>query len=69
MSRGRQSSLCPPRIEFASVEKNQAWYDSVEYTELRKIRQRSAKTDVYLIERVLQKGWNEHGPIFIRDHV
>jgi uncharacterized protein (DUF1330 family) len=39
-------------IEFASVEKAQAWYNSVEYTELRKIRQRSAKTDVYLIEGV-----------------
>ncbi|KTC53379.1 hypothetical protein AO258_26495 [Pseudomonas syringae ICMP 19498] len=35
-------------IEFASVEKAQAWYNSAEYTELRKIRQRSAKTDVYL---------------------
>ncbi|WP_227449416.1 DUF1330 domain-containing protein [Pseudomonas syringae] len=39
-------------IEFASVEKAQAWYNSAEYTELRKIRQRSAKTDVYLIEGV-----------------
>ncbi|MDH1256237.1 MULTISPECIES: DUF1330 domain-containing protein [Pseudomonas] len=39
-------------IEFASIEKAQAWYDSKEYTELRKIRQRSAKTDVYLIEGV-----------------
>lgn len=39
-------------IEFASIEKAQAWYNSVEYTELRKIRQRSAKTDVYLIEGV-----------------
>ena len=39
-------------IEFASVEKAQAWHNSVEYTELRKIRQRSAKTDVYLIEGV-----------------
>ncbi|MCD5996327.1 DUF1330 domain-containing protein [Pseudomonas sp. CDFA 602] len=39
-------------IEFASVEKAQAWYNSAEYTELRKIRQRTAKTDVYLIEGV-----------------
>ena len=39
-------------IGFASVEKAQAWYNSVEYTELRKIRQRSAKTDVYMIEGV-----------------
>jgi len=39
-------------IEFASVEKAQAWYYSAEYTELRKIRQRSAKTDVYMIEGV-----------------
>lgn len=39
-------------IEFASVEKAQAWYNSAQYTELRKIRQRSAKTDVYLIEGV-----------------
>ena len=39
-------------IEFASVENAQAWYNSVEYTELRKIRQRSAKTNVYLIEGV-----------------
>lgn len=39
-------------IEFASVEKAQAWYNSAEYTELRKVRQRSAKTDVYLIEGV-----------------
>ena len=37
-------------IEFASMEKAQAWYNSAEYTELRKIRQRTAKTDVYLIE-------------------
>ncbi|WP_447797537.1 DUF1330 domain-containing protein [Pseudomonas moraviensis] len=39
-------------IEFASVEKAQAWYNSAQYTELRKVRQRSAKTDVYLIEGV-----------------
>jgi uncharacterized protein (DUF1330 family) len=39
-------------IEFASVEKAQAWYNSADYTELRKVRQRSAKTDVYLIEGV-----------------
>jgi len=39
-------------IEFASLEKAQAWYNSAEYTELRKIRQRTAKTDVYLIEGV-----------------
>jgi uncharacterized protein (DUF1330 family) len=39
-------------IEFASVEKAQAWYNSAEYIELRKIRQRSAKTDVYLIEGI-----------------
>lgn len=37
-------------IEFPSVENAQAWYHSTEYTELRKIRQRSARTDVYLIE-------------------
>ncbi|KPX12849.1 DUF1330 domain-containing protein [Pseudomonas syringae] len=42
-------------IEFDSVEKAQAWYNSPEYTELRKIRQRSAKTDVYLIEGVADK--------------
>ncbi|SQF98897.1 Uncharacterized conserved protein [Paucimonas lemoignei] len=39
-------------IEFASMEKAQAWYNSADYTELRKIRQRTAKTDVYLIEGV-----------------
>ena len=39
-------------IEFSSMEKAQAWYNSAEYTELRKIRQRTAKTDVYLIEGV-----------------
>ncbi|MGF6170550.1 DUF1330 domain-containing protein [Pseudomonas moraviensis] len=39
-------------IEFASVEKAQAWYNSAQYTELRKVRQRSARTDVYLIEGV-----------------
>jgi uncharacterized protein (DUF1330 family) len=39
-------------IEFESIEKAQAWYNSAEYTELRKIRQRSANTDVYLIEGV-----------------
>jgi len=39
-------------IEFASLGKAQAWYNSVEYTQLRKIRQRSARTDVYLIEGV-----------------
>lgn len=37
-------------IEFASLEKARAWYNSAPYTELRKIRQRSAETDVYLIE-------------------
>ncbi|WP_447763566.1 DUF1330 domain-containing protein [Pseudomonas reinekei] len=42
-------------IEFDSVEKAQAWYNSPEYTELRKIRQRSAKADVYLIEGVVEK--------------
>jgi uncharacterized protein (DUF1330 family) len=42
-------------IEFDSVVKAQAWYNSPEYTELRKIRQRSAKTDVYLIEGVVEK--------------
>lgn len=39
-------------IEFESIEKAQAWYNSAEYTELRKVRQRSANTDVYLIEGV-----------------
>ena len=39
-------------IEFTSMEKAQAWYNSADYTELRKIRQRTAKTDVYLIEGV-----------------
>lgn len=42
-------------IEFASVEKARAWYNSPEYTELRKVRQKSAKTDVYLIEGVVTK--------------
>ncbi|WP_160106564.1 DUF1330 domain-containing protein [Pseudomonas izuensis] len=42
-------------IEFDSVEKAQAWYNSPEYTELRKIRQRSAKADVYLIEGVVER--------------
>lgn len=40
-------------IEFPSVNNAQAWYNSAEYTALRKIRQRSAKTDVYLIEGAL----------------
>ncbi len=42
-------------IEFESIEKAQAWYNSPEYTALRKIRQRSAKTDVYLVEGVVAK--------------
>lgn len=37
-------------IRFDSMAKAKAWYNSAEYVELRKIRQRSAKTDVYLIE-------------------
>ncbi len=49
--------LAPQRrcvvIEFPSVNNAQAWYNSPEYTALRKIRQRSAKTDVYLIEGAL----------------
>jgi uncharacterized protein (DUF1330 family) len=39
-------------IEFESVEKAMAWYNSPAYTELRKIRQRSAHTDVYVVEGV-----------------
>lgn len=42
-------------IEFESIEKAKAWYNSEEYTELRKIRQRSARTDVYLIEGMAPK--------------
>lgn len=39
-------------IEFESVERAQAWYNSAEYTALRKIRQQSAKADIYVIEGV-----------------
>jgi uncharacterized protein (DUF1330 family) len=39
-------------IEFESVEKALSWYHSEEYTALRKIRQRSAKTDVYIVEGI-----------------
>lgn len=39
-------------IEFASIEKAMAWYNSPEYSDLRKIRQQSANTDVYVVEGV-----------------
>ncbi|TRO38256.1 DUF1330 domain-containing protein [Pseudomonas putida] len=42
-------------IEFESVEKAKEWYSSPEYSELKKVRQRSAKTDVYLIEGINQR--------------
>lgn len=42
-------------IKFHTLERALAWYNSPEYNELRKIRQRSAKTDVYLIEGVAAK--------------
>ncbi|NWD74461.1 DUF1330 domain-containing protein [Pseudomonas gingeri] len=42
-------------IEFDSIEKAKAWYNSPEYTALRKIRQRSANTDVYLIVGITAK--------------
>lgn len=54
---GKYTSLegeAPPRkrvvIEFESVEKALSWYNSEAYTVLRKIRQQSAKTDVYIVE-------------------
>lgn len=37
-------------IEFESVEKALSWYNSEGYAALRKIRQRSAKTDAYIVE-------------------
>lgn len=39
-------------IEFENHENAMAWYNSTEYVALRKIRQQSAKTDVYLIDGV-----------------
>lgn len=42
-------------IEFESVEKAMAWYNSPEYSELRKLRQQSANTDVYVVEGVVSQ--------------
>jgi uncharacterized protein (DUF1330 family)/quinol monooxygenase YgiN len=44
----------PPKgvvvIAFDSVDKAQAWYDSVAYREIRPIRHRAAKSRVYVVE-------------------
>jgi uncharacterized protein (DUF1330 family) len=37
-------------IEFDSMEKAQAWYDSPEYAQLRPIRHKSAISRVYIVE-------------------
>jgi uncharacterized protein (DUF1330 family) len=42
-------------IKFESVEKAKAWYNSPAYTELRKIRLKSANADVYIIDGSAEK--------------
>jgi uncharacterized protein (DUF1330 family) len=37
-------------IAFDSVEKAQAWYESLAYRELRPIRHRAAKSRVFIVE-------------------
>ena len=39
-------------IEFPSFEQAQAWYDSAAYTELRKIRHRTATSKVFTVEEL-----------------
>ena len=39
-------------IEFPSFEQAQAWYDSAPYTELRKIRHRTATSKVFTVEEL-----------------
>ncbi|WNZ80897.1 DUF1330 domain-containing protein [Pseudomonas sp. P105] len=41
-------------IKFENIEKAKAWYNSYEYTNLRKIRLNSANADVYLIDGVAE---------------
>jgi uncharacterized protein (DUF1330 family) len=48
-----EGSWSPPRLavlEFDSVEQAKRWYESDEYQELAAIRQRSADTDLVLVE-------------------
>jgi uncharacterized protein (DUF1330 family) len=39
-------------LEFPSVEKAKAWWDSTDYTEAKRIRQESAKTEMLIVEGV-----------------
>ena len=39
-------------IEFPSFEQAQAWYDSAAYTELRRIRHRTATSKVFTVEEL-----------------
>lgn len=39
-------------LEFPSVEKAKAWWDSTDYAEAKRIRQESAKTGMVMIEGV-----------------
>lgn len=51
-------------IEFPSIEKAMAWYNSPEYLTLREIRQHSAITDVYVVEGVIRPVANPIHPWF-----
>ena len=37
-------------IEFDSMEKAQAWYNSPAYTQLRPIRQKAGRSNIYIVE-------------------
>ncbi len=39
-------------IEFESIEKARSWYNSAEYTRIKAIRQRTAETDMIMVEGV-----------------
>jgi uncharacterized protein (DUF1330 family) len=39
-------------LQFGSVEKAKAWYDSPAYSAIRPIRQRSAKSTIFIVEGV-----------------
>jgi uncharacterized protein (DUF1330 family) len=39
-------------LEFPSVEKAKAWWDSTDYADAKRIRQESAKTEMVIVEGV-----------------
>ncbi len=47
---GDHAPTFPVMLEFPSMERARAWYDSPEYAELKLLRQRSAKADAFFLQ-------------------